>query len=139
MSFDLVMTERNDVPSFASSFLISGVLQTWRASHGGNVSPRVLYGSVFALAVGSNFGAYSFVWVAVCLFPTISVSCFKPHPLTCSFSASLAGLLWRNILQQKGLTVSPREFIRWNTVPVVVTMIVGCLVVAGEVCVMYDR
>jgi Na+/H+ antiporter NhaD/arsenite permease-like protein len=55
------------------------------------------------------------------------------------FSASLAGLLWRNILHQKGLVVSQKEFIKWNTVPVIVTMIVGCLVVAGEVCVMYDN
>jgi Na+/H+ antiporter NhaD/arsenite permease-like protein len=51
--------------------------------------------------------------------------------------ASLAGLLWRDILAQKGLHVSRREFVRWNAVPVVVTMVVGCLVVAGEVCVMY--
>ena len=53
------------------------------------------------------------------------------------FSASLAGLLWRNILDQKGFHITLREFIKWNTVPVIVTMIVGCLVVVAEVCVMY--
>lgn len=37
-----------------------------------NSSPRVQYGALFAIAVGSNIGAYSFV-----------------------FPASLAGLLWR--------------------------------------------
>jgi len=54
-----------------------------------------------------------------------------------SFPASLAGLLWRDILSQKGLSVGRKEFIRWNTLPVVLTTLVGCLVVAGEVCVMY--
>lgn len=39
-----------------------GILQQWRASQG-VVSDRILYGSVFTLAVGSNFGAYSFVYV----------------------------------------------------------------------------
>ena len=39
-----------------------GILQHWRANEG-EVSNRILYGSVFTLAVGSNFGAYSFVYV----------------------------------------------------------------------------
>jgi hypothetical protein len=37
----------------------TGILQQW--SNQGQVSNRILYGSVFTLAVGSNFGAYSFV------------------------------------------------------------------------------
>jgi hypothetical protein len=41
---------------------VAGILQQWRASQG-VVSDRILYGSVFTLAVGSNFGAYSFVYV----------------------------------------------------------------------------
>ncbi|GFZ46418.1 hypothetical protein JCM24511_04665 [Saitozyma sp. JCM 24511] len=99
--------------NIGATVLLSRVLQEWQATTP-DVSSRTLYGAVFALAVGSNFGAYSFV-----------------------FPASLAGLLWRDILAQKGLHVSRREFVRWNAVPVVVTMVVGCLVVAGEVCVMY--
>lgn len=54
-----------------------------------------------------------------------------------SFSASLAGLLWRDILAQKGLSVGRLEFMRWNMVPLWTTMAVGCLVVAAEVCVMF--
>ncbi|WVW83450.1 hypothetical protein I302_105471 [Kwoniella bestiolae CBS 10118] len=99
--------------NIGATILLARVLQHWSTTHQ-EVSNRSLYGAIFALAVGSNFGAYSFV-----------------------FSASLAGLLWRSILAQKGIPVSYREFVRWNTIPVVVTMIVGCLVVAGEVCVMY--
>jgi hypothetical protein len=56
----------------------------------------------------------------------------------CSFSASLAGLLWKSILAQKGIQVGRWEFAKNNAVIVLVCMIVGCLVVAAEVCVMYD-
>lgn len=55
------------------------------------------------------------------------------------FSASLAGLLWRDILAHKGLTVRALEFVRWNVAPLGVTMAVACLVVAGEVCVMFKE
>jgi hypothetical protein len=57
--------------------------------------------------------------------------------LTLSFSASLAGLLWRTILAQKDRFVTQKEFLQYNWLPVIVTMIVGCLIVAGEVCVIY--
>jgi Na+/H+ antiporter NhaD/arsenite permease-like protein len=64
----------------------------------------------------------------------------RPHPLLgfCSFSASLAGLLWKSILAQKGIQVGRWEFAKNNAVIVLVCMVVGCLVVAAEVCVMYD-
>ncbi|WVR04956.1 hypothetical protein IAU60_001968 [Kwoniella sp. DSM 27419] len=98
--------------NIGATILLARVLQYWATTRA--VSDRELYGAVFTLAVGSNFGAYSFV-----------------------FSASLAGLLWRTILGQKSITLSMREFAQWNVFPVILTMIVGCLVVAGEVCVMY--
>ncbi|GMK55723.1 hypothetical protein CspeluHIS016_0207790 [Cutaneotrichosporon spelunceum] len=92
--------------------LLSRILVVWRDTAA--PSNRTLFGSVIALAIGSNFGAYSFV-----------------------FSASLAGLLWRDILAQKGLVVGRLEFIRWNMVPLWTTMVVACLIVAAEVCVMF--
>ncbi|KAK4683915.1 hypothetical protein P7C73_g6294, partial [Tremellales sp. Uapishka_1] len=100
--------------NIGATILLSRVLQQWHALQP-DISQRSLYGSIFSLAIASNYGAYSFV-----------------------FSASLAGLLWRDILSQKSIVITQWEFIRWNTVPVIVTMIVSCLVVAGEVCVMYD-
>lgn len=103
--------------NIGATVLLSRVLQEWQArvaQGGAQVDKRVLYGSVFTLAVGSNFGAYSFV-----------------------FPASLAGLLWRHILDYNGIKVRLWEFVKWNTIPVVVTMIVGCLIVAAEVCVIY--
>ncbi|BEI93098.1 uncharacterized protein CcaverHIS019_0507260 [Cutaneotrichosporon cavernicola] len=92
--------------------LLSRILVVWRDAAA--PSNRTLYGSVLALAIGSNFGAYSFV-----------------------FSASLAGLLWRDILAQKGLVVGRLEFMRWNMVPLWTTMAVACLVIAAEVCIMF--
>ena len=52
-------------------------------------------GAIYALALGTNFGAVSF-----------------------SFSASLAGLLWRDILAQKGILVRQKRFALTN-LPVV--------------------
>ncbi|KGB80294.1 hypothetical protein I307_05781 [Cryptococcus deuterogattii 99/473] len=99
--------------NIGATILLARVIQSWATTQTA-VSDRSLYSAVFTLAVGSNFGAYSFV-----------------------FSASLAGLLWRNILSQKGITVTLRQFIKWNTSAVIATMLIGCLIVAGEVCVMY--
>ena len=40
-------------------------------------------------------------------------------------------------MKQKGRTVGALEFVKWNWMPVLITMVVGCLVVAGEVCIIY--
>lgn len=50
-----------------------------------------------------------------------------------AFSASLAGLLWRDILARKGITVGSLEFVRVNLPIITVSMIVGCAVLVGEV------
>ncbi|KAI5452409.1 hypothetical protein NCC49_000968 [Naganishia albida] len=98
--------------NIGATILLSRVLQEWSTNNA--VSDRVLYGSVYTLALGSNYGAFSF-----------------------TFSASLAGLLWKQILAQKSIFVGRVEFAKYNTVPVFVCMIIGSLVIAGEVCVMY--
>ncbi|XP_055327254.1 uncharacterized protein LOC129580656 [Paramacrobiotus metropolitanus] len=71
-----------------------------------------LRGSSIALAVGSNIGAVSF-----------------------TFSASLAGLLWRNILWQKGLRVRAVEFFKLNLFPILLTSAVGFSIVYAEMIV----
>lgn len=48
--------------NIGATILLSRVLQQWQST-AAPVSDRELYGAVFALAVGSNFGAYSFVCV----------------------------------------------------------------------------
>ncbi|KAJ6617558.1 citrate transporter-domain-containing protein [Mycena sp. CBHHK59/15] len=69
--------------------------------------------AAIALAVASNIGAVSF-----------------------TFSASLAGLLWRAILKQKGIIIGQRTFAYWNTLPVVVMGAVGLGVVCAEMAVL---
>jgi Na+/H+ antiporter NhaD/arsenite permease-like protein len=73
-----------------------------------------LRSAAIALAVASNIGAVSF-----------------------TFSASLAGLLWRQILSQKKIIVAQRTFAKWNLGPVVVMTVVGLAVVSAEMAVLY--
>jgi len=72
--------------------------------------PRILKGAIFAVALGSNLGAASFV-----------------------FSSSLAGLLWASILRQKGIIIHARDFARWNLVPVILLTFISLCVVLLEV------
>ena len=55
------------------------------------------------MALGVNYGAYS-----------------------ASFSASLAGLLWRDILGRKHIHVKRSEFARINLPIIAIAMAVGC-------------
>lgn len=73
-----------------------------------------LRSAAIALAVASNIGAVSF-----------------------TFSASLAGLLWRQILNQKKIIVAQRTFAKWNLGPVLVMTVVGLAVVSAEMAVLY--
>ena len=69
-----------------------------------------------ALAVASNIGAVSFV-----------------------FSASLAGLLWKGIIDDQipGNKITQRVFAKWNVVPLTVMMGVGLAVVSLEMHIKY--
>lgn len=62
------------------------------------------------MAIGVNYGAFS-----------------------TAFSASLAGLLWRDILSRKHIRVGRIEFARVNLPIIAIAMAVGCSVLAGEV------
>lgn len=62
------------------------------------------------MALGVNYGAFS----------------------TC-FSASLAGLLWRDILARKHIRVGSLDFARINLPIITIAMVVGCAVLTGEV------
>ncbi|KAG2052256.1 hypothetical protein BDR06DRAFT_536727 [Suillus hirtellus] len=78
------------------------------------LSDQTFRAAAIALAVASNIGAVSF-----------------------TFSASLAGLLWRGILKQKGIIVSQATFAYWNALPLVVMTVVGLSVVCAEMAVLY--
>ncbi|KAF8653641.1 hypothetical protein AX16_003793 [Volvariella volvacea WC 439] len=70
--------------------------------------------AAIALAVASNIGAVS--W---------------------TFSASLAGLLWKAILEQKGIKVKQWKFAVWNMLPLAVMTAAGLGVVSAEMAVIY--
>ncbi|KAJ7198822.1 hypothetical protein GGX14DRAFT_468986 [Mycena pura] len=74
--------------------------------------PHTTRAAAISLAVASNIGAVSF-----------------------TFSASLAGLLWRAILKQKGIIIGQRTFAYWNTLPVVAMGLAGLSVVCAEMAV----
>jgi Na+/H+ antiporter NhaD/arsenite permease-like protein len=71
------------------------------------------HAGAIALAVASNIGAVSF-----------------------TFSASLAGLLWQNILQEKRAPISQWRFAKWNLLPVVTMMCFGLTVISIEMVVL---
>jgi Na+/H+ antiporter NhaD/arsenite permease-like protein len=68
------------------------------------------------MALGVNYGAFS-----------------------AAFSASLAGLLWRDILARKHIRVHSLHFARVNLPIIAISMTVGCAVLVGEVYVMRDN
>lgn len=65
------------------------------------------------MAIGVNYGAFS-----------------------TAFSASLAGLLWRDILSRKRIYVHGLEFFLVNLPIISISMIVGCAVLTGQVYIM---
>jgi Na+/H+ antiporter NhaD/arsenite permease-like protein len=76
-------------------------------------SKRAELAGALALVVSSNIGAVSF-----------------------TFSASLAGLLWRGILHSKEIPMKQRTFARWNVLPVIVMTVFGLAVVCIEMTVL---
>ena len=74
---------------------------------------RVLLGAIYAVAMGSNLGAFSF-----------------------TFAGSLAGLLWRGLLldsKSGRVEVSQWKFARINALPLLMQTAVACAIVWGEV------
>ena len=81
-----------------------------------NLPPDSTRAAGIALAVASNIGAVSFV-----------------------FSASLAGLLWKGIIddQKPGNKITQTVFAKWNMIPLTVMMGVGLAVVSLEMHIKY--
>lgn len=102
--------------NIGTTILLSRVIQAWQEIHRQNgipISDRTFWATVYSMALGVNYGAFS-----------------------TAFSASLAGLLWRDILQRKHIRVGSIEFARVNLPIIAIAMAVGCTVLVGEVYVM---
>lgn len=79
------------------------------------ISDRTFWATVYSMALGVNYGAFSI-----------------------AFSGSLAGLLWRDILARKHIRVRELEFARVNLPIIAICMVVGCLILVGEVYIVRD-
>ncbi|KAK8026379.1 Arsenical pump membrane protein- ArsB [Apiospora marii] len=99
--------------NIGTTILLCRILQTWQQIHadaGTAISDRTFWGAVYSMAVGVNYGAFS-----------------------SAFSASLAGLLWRDILAKKGIFQRRTAFLRVNVPIISVAMAVGTAVLIGEI------
>ncbi|KAI1092791.1 hypothetical protein F5B19DRAFT_492015 [Rostrohypoxylon terebratum] len=102
--------------NIGTTILLSRVIQAWQKIHEANgipISDRTFWAAVYSMALGVNFGAFS-----------------------TAFSASLAGLLWRDILARKHIHVKRADFARVNLPIITIAMAVGCTVLIGEVYIM---
>jgi len=99
--------------NIGTTILLARMLQEWESS-GQGVTTRVRYASVYALALGSNYGAF-----------------------TLTFSASLAGLLWRDMLQRKGIRVGRYEFAQLNVGTFLVASVASGVVLIGQTLVVH--
>ena len=100
--------------NIGATILLARVIQIWQANEAPN--PRTVDGAIYALAFASNYGAY-----------------------TLTFSASLAGLLWKRILLQKGIRVRPMQFLLLNLPISFTAMFASCVVLVGQLYVIYGR
>jgi Na+/H+ antiporter NhaD/arsenite permease-like protein len=78
--------------------------------NGTPISDRTFWATIYSMALGLNYGAFS-----------------------AAFSASLAGLLWRDILARKHIHVHSLDFARVNLPIIAIAMTVGCAVLVGQV------
>ncbi|KAI0808536.1 putative arsenite transmembrane transporter protein [Xylaria sp. FL0064] len=99
--------------NIGTTILLSRVIQAWEEIHRRNMQPlgdRTKWATIYSMALGVNYGAFSI-----------------------AFSASLAGLLWRDILARKHIRVRGFEFARVNLPIISVAMTIGLVALLGEV------
>ncbi|KAG6029716.1 hypothetical protein E4U40_000383 [Claviceps sp. LM458 group G5] len=113
---DVLFTSQFAGTNIGTTILLSRVIQTWQAINTQNqtdISDRTFWATVYSMAIGVNYGAFSV-----------------------AFSASLAGLLWQDILSRKHIHVQGLEFARVNLPIIAISMIVGSAVLTGQVYIM---
>ncbi|KAL3418820.1 arsenite efflux transporter [Phlyctema vagabunda] len=105
--------------NIGTTILLSRIVQEWQLIHSNNeipISDRTFWGTIYGMAIGVNYGAFS-----------------------TAFSASLAGLLWRDILARKHIRVRRLDFASVNLPIIAIAMAVGCAVLIGQVYIMRDN
>ncbi|KAI0026052.1 hypothetical protein F4780DRAFT_4774 [Xylariomycetidae sp. FL0641] len=105
--------------NIGTTILLCRVIQAWQKIHelnGTAPGHRTFWSTVYSMALGVNYGAFSV-----------------------AFSASLAGLLWRDILSRKHINVPRLEFARVNLPIIAIAMTVGCVVLIGEMYIVFKN
>ncbi|RDW61427.1 hypothetical protein BP5796_11319 [Coleophoma crateriformis] len=105
--------------NIGTTILLSRVIQAWEDIHrdsGIPITNRTFWATVYSMAIGVNYGAFS-----------------------TAFSASLAGLLWRDILSRKHIHVRRLDFARVNLPIIAIAMAVGCTALVAEVYIIRDK
>ena len=90
------------------------VLEGWISEKGDSLDPKERDAAIYSLAIGSNYGVFKFT---IC--------------------ASLAELLWRDILKQKGIHIRQWQFCKLGFPLIVVSMVASSAVLIGEVYVVH--
>ncbi|KZP33509.1 hypothetical protein FIBSPDRAFT_943307 [Athelia psychrophila] len=93
---------------------IGATILLTKVARAADLPSPTLRAAAIALAVASNIGAVSF-----------------------TFSASLAGLLWRGIIESRDIHIRQRDFAYWNLLPITLMTGVGLAVVCAEMAVLF--
>jgi Na+/H+ antiporter NhaD/arsenite permease-like protein len=102
--------------NIGATILLSQVIRAAASEPSQGLPYYTVRAAAIALAVASNISAVGF-----------------------AFSASLAGLLWKNILRQKGIQIGMGTFAYWNMVPIFTMTSLGMAVVSAEMAVLYKE
>lgn len=89
------------------------MIKSWQDLHSTNSSPisnRLFWGTVYALSIGVNYGAFSL-----------------------SISASLTGIMWRTVLNKEGRHLGRLEFARVNLPIIAMAMLTACSILTAQV------
>ncbi|KAJ8105256.1 hypothetical protein OPT61_g10291 [Boeremia exigua] len=105
--------------NIGTCILWTRVIKAWQEIHRQTAEPisdRLFWGTIYSLSLGVNLGAFSL-----------------------SFSASMAGIMWRSVLEGQQLhKVGWAEFARVNLPIIITTMTTACTVLVAQVYVTRD-
>lgn len=97
--------------NIGATILLVEILRDPAFAQSANVQsdPKIMLGALYAVAMGSNIGAFSY-----------------------TFCGSLAGLLWRGLLSDKGIEISQLKFATVNLLPLLLQTTTAMAVIYGE-------
>ncbi|KAM3421463.1 hypothetical protein BST61_g1856 [Cercospora zeina] len=104
--------------NIGTAILLCRVVQSWVELHqenGSTITNRKFWATVYSMTIGLNYGAFS-----------------------TAFSASLAGLLWRSILDRMGIHVRSRDF-AWINIPIIaIATVIALVILIGQIYITRD-